>query len=46
MGYLFGAYAVFWLVTFLLVFSIERRQRELEKEVEALRKKQEPLMEV
>lgn len=39
MAYLMGAYAVFWLITFILVFSIERRQRELEQKVEALLRK-------
>ena len=39
MAYLMGAYAVFWLITFILVFSIERRQRELEQKVESLLKK-------
>jgi len=39
MAYLMGAYAVFWLITFILVFSIERRQRELEQKVKALLRK-------
>ncbi len=39
MGYLFGAYAVFWLGTFLLVLSIEIRQKSLERELQALKKR-------
>jgi CcmD family protein len=38
MGYLFAAYAVFWALTFLFVFSIASRQKRLEKEIEALRR--------
>lgn len=37
MAYLFAAYAVLWLITFLLVLSIERRQAQVEKELKALR---------
>ncbi len=36
--YLVAAYAVFWALTFVLVFSIWARQRRLERELEALRK--------
>lgn len=36
--YLVAAYAVFWGLTFALVFSIWNRQRRLERELEALRK--------
>ena len=36
--YLFAAYAVFWIVTFAFVFSMSRRQKRLQREVEALRK--------
>jgi CcmD family protein len=38
MSYLFAAYAVFWALTFLFVFSIASRQSRLEKEIEALRR--------
>jgi CcmD family protein len=38
MGYLFAAYAVFWALTFIFVFSIASRQKRLEKEIEALRR--------
>ena len=38
MSYLFAAYAVFWALTFVYVFSIGSRQRRLEKEVEALKR--------
>jgi CcmD family protein len=34
--YLVAAYAVFWALTFALVFSIWARQRRLEREIEAL----------
>ena len=36
MPYLAAAYAVFWLLTFVLVFSIWARQRRLEREIAAL----------
>jgi len=38
MGYLFAAYAVFWALTFILVFTIASRQKRLQKEMEALKK--------
>ena len=34
--YLVAAYAVFWALTFVLVFSIWARQRRLEREIKAL----------
>jgi len=37
MVYLFAAYAVFWALTFVLLFSIASRQKRLEKEIEVLR---------
>ncbi|MCS7287025.1 MAG: CcmD family protein [Anaerolineae bacterium] len=37
MGYLFAAYAVVWLILFILVLSIERRQAQLEKELKAFK---------
>jgi CcmD family protein len=36
--YLFAAYAVFWVVTFVFVFSMSRRQKRLQREIEALRR--------
>jgi CcmD family protein len=33
MIYLAAGYAVFWLVTFLFIYSMASRQRHLEKEV-------------
>jgi CcmD family protein len=36
MIYLAAGYAVFWLVTFVFVYSIVGRQRNLEKEVQVL----------
>ncbi len=35
--YLFAAYAVTWVVFFIYVFFVSRRQRELEREVKELR---------
>jgi CcmD family protein len=37
MGYLVVAYAVFWGLTFLYIFSISRRQKGLEREIQVLR---------
>lgn len=37
MAYLFAAYAALWLITFLLVLSIERRQAQAEKELKAIK---------
>ena len=36
MIYLAAGYAVFWLITFVFVYSIVGRQRNLEKEVQVL----------
>jgi CcmD family protein len=36
MSYLAAAYAVFWGLAFVYVFSIANRQRSLAREVEAL----------
>ncbi len=38
MGYLFAAYAVFWALTFVYVFTIGSRQKRLQSELEALRR--------
>ena len=38
MIYLAAAYGVFWLVTFVLVFSIFQRQRRLQQQVATLRR--------
>jgi CcmD family protein len=37
MVYLFAAYAVFWALTFVFLFTIASRQKRLEKEIEVLR---------
>jgi len=37
MTYLAAAYAVFWGVTFLYVFSVASRQRRLQREIDFLR---------
>ncbi len=36
MWYLFAAYAVFWALTFVYVFTIASRQKRLEQEIDAL----------
>jgi CcmD family protein len=38
MPYLFAAYAVTWVAFFLYVFFMSRRQREMEREIEELRR--------
>ena len=38
MPYLFAAFSVVWIVIFLYALSISRRQRELSREVETLRR--------
>ncbi|MCX7855882.1 MAG: CcmD family protein [Anaerolineae bacterium] len=39
--YLVAAYAVFWGLTFALVFSIWARQRRMERELRALQERRE-----
>ncbi len=36
-SFLIPAYIVFWLFTFLYVFSVRSRQKNLEKDIETLR---------
>lgn len=36
MLYLAAAYAVFWLVTFIFIYTIVNRQQKLQKELEIL----------
>ncbi len=38
MKYLFAAFCVTWLVRFLYMVSIARRQREIDREIELLRR--------
>ncbi len=38
MAYLVAAYAVFWGLTFVYVFSIANRQRKLAREIETLKR--------
>ena len=38
LAYLVAAYAVFWAVTFALLFRMSRRQRALKSEIEILRR--------
>jgi CcmD family protein len=40
MGYLTAAYAIFWAVTFILIFSISARQKKLEHELEVIKRAQ------
>ncbi len=35
--FLIPAYVIFWLITFLYVFSVRSRQKNLEKDIETLR---------
>jgi len=35
--FLIPAYVIFWLFTFLYVFSVRSRQKNLEKDIETLR---------
>ena len=37
LGYLFAAYTVTWVVVFLYIFSLQRRQGHLRRELVALR---------
>ena len=37
MEYLAGGMIIFWIATFLFVWSISRRQRKLEEEIAVLR---------
>ena len=39
MTWLFAAYSVVWIAIFIYVFSLDRRQKALSNEVEALRSK-------
>lgn len=36
MAFMIAAYAVFWIVTFLFVFSIYSRQRSLRRDLEMM----------
>ncbi len=36
-SFLIPAYVIFWLITFLYVFSVRSRQKNLEKDIETLR---------
>jgi CcmD family protein len=38
MGYLTAAYVVFWAVTFLFVIRMTLRQKELQREMESLKR--------
>lgn len=38
MTYLFAAFCVTWLVLFLYMVSVARRQREIDREIELLRR--------
>jgi len=36
--YIFAAYAVFWVLTFVFVFNLARRQKSLQSEIQSLRR--------
>jgi len=36
--YIFAAYAVFWVLTFVFVFNLSRRQKGLQREIESLKR--------
>ena len=36
--YLFAAYAVFWVLTFVFIFNLARRQKSLQGEIESLKR--------
>ena len=40
--YLFAVYAVTWVIFFIYVFFVSRRQREMEREIHELRQALEP----
>jgi CcmD family protein len=46
MNYLVAAYIAIWAVLFVYLFSINARQRRLQKEVESLQKQLERLWQV
>ena len=37
MGYLFTAYSIIWIVLFLYIFSIFKRQKKLSDEIRSLK---------
>lgn len=39
MGWLFAAYAVVWIVLFLYVFNLDRKQKQISDEIAALKNK-------
>ncbi len=38
MSYLFAAYAMFWALSFAFIFRIASRQKQLERDVEGLKR--------
>ena len=36
--YIFAAYAVFWVLTFVFIFNLARRQKSLQREIESLKR--------
>jgi CcmD family protein len=42
LSFLFFAYGIIWLLLFLYLWSISRRERDLRREVEELKKLNEP----
>ena len=41
LGYLFAAYLVFWLISFVFILGIAVRQKRLEREIDRLKRAQE-----
>ena len=39
LSYLFAAYTVIWLLVFAYIFYLSRRQRALQREIEALQRR-------
>jgi CcmD family protein len=39
MGYLVAAYTIIWVVLSIYIFTIYRRQRQLRREIDSLKKK-------
>jgi CcmD family protein len=37
MAYMVAGYLIIWLVSFVLIFSMVRRQRDLQREIEILK---------
>ncbi len=38
LGYLFAAYSVIWVILFIYIFTLQRRVKNIQAELEALKK--------